>query len=959
MTFLGRRLRSSLKRQFAGNSRLIASFGPGIAGGITIALGAGVLLGWAISQEGLKRLGTGYVAMNPTTAVCFLFAGLFLTLHPLRNAQSRLPKMAAWLVLLVGAIKLVDLATGTDSGIDRMIFAANLKGPETLNANPMAPNTAFSLLLTGLAMLLLPGRQRWFRGTSQALTLLIILLSMTSTIGYAYGALGLYGIRTYIPMALNTAVTFLVVSAGLLSIHPGFGVMSVITSPLAGGSTARRLLPYIVGIPITLGFLWLYGVSRNLFSPVLGIAIFVIANICVLVGIMISAAKRLDKTAQELALHTAALEKANIVADSANRAKSNFLANMSHEIRTPMNGVIGMLEILDHTPLSTEQERIVGTIRSSARVLLEIINDILDFSKIEAGQLKIENVPSDIAEVVESTTRLFLGASAAKDITLRCFVAASVRGQYLIDPLRLRQILANLVSNAIKFTASGGVTITADALTDDNEGHTLRFIVADTGIGIPAEAQARLFRPFEQAEDSTARRFGGTGLGLSICRRLMELMKGDIELNSVEGKGTEICLMLPALSTESDKKRAHESLSGIKVILATPDQIESRYFAEYLAYWGADVTVVARAAHADIIDGQFALLLAPVNAEEEIRHWLDAHENISLARPNRFAFYTFNDQPDDYRSKENDAIYTTGLSRARLVTAVAVAAGRMSPEVEITPRRMVSEGSALPPDRGLAIANGRLILLVEDHPLNREVITRQLHLLGYTVDTAENGVVALMALAQTRYGAILTDCSMPEMDGFELTRRIREHPSDNSSIPIIALTANVMAGESKKCLAAGMNDYLSKPVEMRALHGCLERHLPRCNVTIGEYEKISSCQVRTDELPDVLDTSLLAECFGNDEKAIRENLELFIVSMTADLSILSSAIARCDIRETELTAHRLKGASRIVGGSRLATSSEVIESSAVSENWVVIQDEWPQLLKASQEVREEIARKIA
>jgi signal transduction histidine kinase/CheY-like chemotaxis protein/HPt (histidine-containing phosphotransfer) domain-containing protein len=957
MNFLVRDTRRSLGTLFARSRGRASLLLPGIAGGMAIAVGIAVLFGWALSHEGLKRLGSSYVAMNPATAVCFMFAGIFLALQSQRHRSLWSPVLAC-VVLSVGTIKLFDLAAGTESGIDRVIFAGRLTGSGALNANPMAPNTAFSFLLLGAAMLLLGREQRWFRAVSHALTLLVVLLSMTSTIGYAYGAVGLYGIRTYIPMALNTAVTFLVISAGLLSTNPGYGVMSIVTSPFMGGATARRLLPYIVGIPFTLGFVWLYGVRWNLFGPIHGIAMFVIANICVLVGIMVSTAKRLDKTAEALVVRTKALEEANTVADAASRAKSNFLANMSHEIRTPMNGVLGMLEILGHTPLNDDQNRIVGTVRSSARMLLEIINDILDFSKIEAGQLKIEDVPSDIADVVESTTRLFLGAAAAKGITLRCFVAASVRGTFLIDPLRLRQVLANLVSNAIKFTAFGGVTITADVLRTEAGGPSLRLVVADTGIGISSEAQARLFQPFEQADGSTARRFGGTGLGLSICLRLMELMKGNIELKSIEGEGTEIRLILPPVPAEVEKENPPKTLRGINVLLATADVAEGNYLAEYIAHWGAHVTVVPCAFRVDTTDKQFTLFLAPAAAEKEVRQAVEARENSCLTTPNRFVFYTFGDQPTDHRSPENDAITTTALSRARLVTAVALAAGRLSPEVEIVARRLGVEGPAIPLDREAALLNGRLILLVEDHPLNRDVVVRQLHLLGYAVDTAENGVFALSALAQFRYGAILTDCSMPEMDGFELTRHIRTTASEYWDTPIIALTANAMAGESKKCFAAGMTDYLVKPVEMKALRHCLERHLPCLGFMIGD-ERFSPPQERLDREPEVLDISLLAECFFNDKKAVRENLELFLAAMSADLSALSSAIAKRDKRGTGLIAHRLKGSARFVGGTKVALSTEVIESSAASENWATIQEEWPQLIKASNEIHEHIARRIA
>jgi CheY-like chemotaxis protein/HPt (histidine-containing phosphotransfer) domain-containing protein len=616
-----------------------------------------------------------------------------------------------------------------------------------------------------------------------------------------------------------------------------------------------------------------------------------------------------------------------------------------------MNGVLAMLEILEHTRLDGQQTRMVNTIGSSARSLLGILNDILDHSKMEAGQLDIEKIACDPVEIVETTTRLFLGAAAAKRISLRCFVSATVRGQYYLDPVRIQQILSNLVSNAIKFTMAGDVTIVVDTMLGDGGRNLLRIIVVDTGIGISSKMQEKLFEPFTQADETTARRFGGTGLGLSICRRWVELMGGRISLESLEGKGTRVAINLPCEPVEGDARQKPNYLRGIKVALVTSDLTERTYFEGYLSYWGANVSTQSLESFAPPPDPH-TLVLAPHASMAQLTRLSRSRRQITAAANRRFIFYAHEDMAfDTYPS--DDTILTTALSRARIIAAVAVAAGRKSPETEMQPLAE-PRSSTLVPSRAEAIARRRLILLAEDHPVNREVILRQLRLLGYAADAVEDGFQALGLLAKGEYALLLTDCHLPEMDGYALTRRIRGDEGRGVHLPIIAITANAMKGEAEKCFEAGMDDYLAKPVQLKTLQARLERWLP------SEASRLSplpedGATARRD--PDsVLDVEDLRSQFGEDSRALDETLSLFVATVRADLADMATAFDRRDAEAVESLAHRITGAARYLGAARLDSLCQALEAQAKAGVWAEMDLNLTRLTAAATEIEGEIGR---
>ncbi len=632
------------------------------------------------------------------------------------------------------------------------------------------------------------------------------------------------------------------------------------------------------------------------------------------------------------------LRLAKEAAEAANRAKSEFLANMSHEIRTPMNGIMGMTELALETSLSVRQREYLELVKSSADSLLTVIDDILDFSKIEAGKLGIESVPFNLRESLEETLRTLALRAHNKGLELACRIEPSIPATLLGDPTRLRQVVVNLVGNAIKFTEQGEIFISVEMepVSGDQPENTasLRFAVTDTGIGISESKRAAIFAPFEQEDGSTTRRYGGTGLGLAISLRLVELMGGKLGLESEVGKGSKFSFVVPLQfdpeqpTERKDPRRSEPRLEGLPVLVVDDNATNRRILEEILRSWGACPFLVADAVHAmealryeesrgapfalAIIDGMMPEIdgfdLAMMIREEKAFDTLPLLMLTSAGRP---------DDPTVRTRFGISACLTKPVRQSELYNEVVNAlqpATHAPPDNNRPKPQVVSE----PPKLG----SGLRVLLVEDHVVNQRVAARMLEGMGHVVVVAEDGKKGVAAYSLEPFDVVLMDVQMPEMDGYEATAMIRSmEKSSGIHVPIIALTAHAMAGDSDRCIAAGCDGYLSKPVRAEQLRDAINTHVganPR-------PERSPESKATTDRRS-ILDQ--LRENCGNDEEFMQELIESFLKTTPDTLGMTESAFEQGDLGATARAAHGLKGVCLTIGAEAMANACLRVEQAA-------------------------------
>jgi signal transduction histidine kinase/CheY-like chemotaxis protein len=623
-------------------------------------------------------------------------------------------------------------------------------------------------------------------------------------------------------------------------------------------------------------------------------------------------AAQIQETLGALKAQATELAESRDTALGATQAKSLFLATMSHELRTPMTGVLGMLDLLMGSTLSGKQLTFARTARDSADSLLVLIDDILDFSKIEAGKLSLEQVPFDPRAVAEDVAALLAERAHRKQLSLVCDVATDVPASVVGDSTRIRQVLLNLGGNAIKFTSAGEVRIEVRVESASPAGTTIRFVVCDSGIGMASDVRAHLFSPFTQAEASTTRRFGGTGLGLSICRGLVQLMGGSIDVESAAGQGSTFTVRIP-FEVAAGATPPVKPLAGRRALLIHRPGMQRAVTSAYLREGGADVT---ECASVDAIAGNSVATTPDVVLIEGAGVATSAHESVVKLRQlcdlssARVIILVTLDSPVLLDEEHSVSVLSLPVRRHALLAAATAPV-----EARATPKVM--------PNDTVRPTSGHVVLVVEDNPVNRIIAEYMLRDMGHDVLLAENGQEALETVARTRVDLVFMDCQMPVLDGFEAARALRAREDDTVRLPIVALTANAVKGDREKCLAAGMDDYLSKPYTRVQLAAACARWL----ATPEPSEWAAPGAGLSDAKPLDLLVARLREVLGESEdEFILDLLARYLRASDEILVALRAAHDANDRPAIHRLAHRLRGSSATICADDVAALAGELEA---------------------------------